>query len=159
MGGRRPRHGPNVVPTRVPLRAPWRLQARDSEYTVPSNARTCTPLDALEMRYTGSTGIEGSNPSRSGFPYGIRTIGAGRKRHWIWPNAAFAPQTRCRPNDFATPYDCGARPRRPGSGRFRAPATEATATAGTAKQARGANGEGGVRHAVNKWDIRITGVV
>ena len=34
----------------------------------------------LEMRYTASSGIEGSNPSRSGFPYRIRDIGAECKR-------------------------------------------------------------------------------
>jgi hypothetical protein len=35
---------------------------------------------ALEMRYTASSGIEGSNPSRSVFLYKIRDIGAGCAR-------------------------------------------------------------------------------
>src|ERR1700681_3248538 len=60
------------------------------------------------MRYTASSGIEGSNPSRSGFLYTVWDIGAECKRRWIRPNAAFASQTQRRPNDGATRYDCGA---------------------------------------------------
>src|ERR1700730_1249752 len=35
------------------------------------------------MRYTASSGIEGSNPSRSVFPYRIRDIGAGYGRRFL----------------------------------------------------------------------------
>jgi hypothetical protein len=34
----------------------------------------------LEMRYTASSGIEGSNPSRSGFLYEIKDIAASNER-------------------------------------------------------------------------------
>ena len=72
-----------------------------------SNLNTECPLvphpaprsDALEMRYTASSGIEGSNPSRSGFLYRIRGIGAVCELRRTWSNAAFASQTQRRPID------------------------------------------------------------
>jgi len=73
-----PAHQPGVLNSEcpfAPLRAP-------------------RPL-GLEMRYTGSTRIKVSNPSRSVFPYSIRDVDRGHlsadhaRRGWLW-----VPQVR-----------------------------------------------------------------
>jgi hypothetical protein len=59
---------PNGVPTRVPPRAPRCPRHLEFEYAVHSAAPPCTPLRRSGNAVYRETGIEGSNPSRSGFP-------------------------------------------------------------------------------------------
>jgi hypothetical protein len=64
---------PNRVPTesqRGRLRLPCgALSAANLNTRCPSVPHRVPRSDGLEMRYTASSGVEGSNPSRSAFPY------------------------------------------------------------------------------------------
>src|ERR1019366_9640566 len=59
---------PNADPTRVPSPALYCPKRCESEYGVPVGAPPCTPLGRTGNAVYRVTGIEGSNPSRSGFP-------------------------------------------------------------------------------------------
>jgi hypothetical protein len=51
----------------MPEPAPWCPLHLDFEYAVPPDARACTPLRRSGNAVYRETGIEASNPSRSGF--------------------------------------------------------------------------------------------
>jgi hypothetical protein len=72
---------PNADPTRVPSPASWCPQPCGSEYGVPAGAPVCTRVRRSGNAVYRETGIEGSNPSRSGFLYRIRDIASGIARN------------------------------------------------------------------------------